>query len=140
MGITHGWTSTATPDGSDVTPSNFNTHLGGPIIVGWDSQSALPSGLVHEVYARSNGTINTWTIIGDQTGSATFAISKCARASYPGSLASIVAAAAPTMSSAATATSSTLTGWTTAVTAGDVIRVTLSSVSGLNRVQIVLDF
>lgn len=26
MGITHGWTSAATPDGSDVTPTNMNDH------------------------------------------------------------------------------------------------------------------
>ena len=26
MGITHGWTSAETPDGSDVTPTNFNNH------------------------------------------------------------------------------------------------------------------
>lgn len=24
--ISHGWTSAATPDGSDVTPTNFNNH------------------------------------------------------------------------------------------------------------------
>lgn len=24
--ISHGWTSAATPDGSDVTPTNFNDH------------------------------------------------------------------------------------------------------------------
>lgn len=24
--ITHGWSSATTPDGSDVTPSNFNDH------------------------------------------------------------------------------------------------------------------
>lgn len=24
--ITHGWTSAETPDGSDVTPTNFNNH------------------------------------------------------------------------------------------------------------------
>ena len=26
MGISHGWTSGASPDGSAVTPSNFNDH------------------------------------------------------------------------------------------------------------------
>jgi len=34
MGITHGWTSAEAPDGSDVTPTNFNDHTGNPSYVG----------------------------------------------------------------------------------------------------------
>lgn len=34
--LTHGWTSAATPDGSDVTPTNFNNHT-----VTWTAASAL---------------------------------------------------------------------------------------------------
>lgn len=113
---------------------------GGSIVAGWSSQSALPSGLVQDVYVRSSGTITAWTLIADATGSASVAISKCAYSGYDGSLSSIVASAPPTLSSAVKATSSTLTGWTTSVTAGDVLRFTLSSASGLDRLVIVLDF
>ena len=51
---------------------------------------------------------------------------------------SIVASAPPTMTTAQKATSSTLTGWTTTVNAGDILQVTISSVSTLTRASLFL--
>ena len=53
---------------------------------------------------------------------------------------SIVASAPPTLSSADHASSSSLTGWTTSVTAGDVLRFHLTSSSSVKRLTVVLTY
>jgi hypothetical protein len=78
-------------------------------------------------------TITGWTIIGDQTGSAVFGVSKGTYAAFP-TVSSIVASAPPTLTSAQKATSTTLTGWTTAITGGDILAFTLTSISVCTRV------
>lgn len=65
------------------------------------------------------GTIIGWRILADQVGNITFNVFKDVFASYP-STTSIVAAAPPTMTGNDAAEDTTLTGWTTAVAAGDV--------------------
>jgi hypothetical protein len=52
----------------------------------------------------------------------------------------ITASARPALSGAATASSSTLTGWTTTVVAGDVLRFYLTSASTLSRLTCVLNY
>jgi hypothetical protein len=76
------------------------------------------------------GTILDWTVLADASATCSIDITKSSYANFPGSLTSIVASAAPALSSAQKNTSSTLTGWTTSVAQGDVMRATLSSVSG----------
>lgn len=81
-----------------------------------------------------SGTITKWRLQADQTGSAVLDIWKDAFANTPPTVAdTITAAAKPTLSSAQAAESSTLTGWTTAVTAGDVIEVNVDSASTVQR-------
>lgn len=65
-------------------------------------------------------TILGWTVLADQSGSVTFDVKKAAYAGFP-TMTSITASAQPALSSARNAQSSTLTGWTTQVNAGDVL-------------------
>lgn len=66
-----------------------------------------------------SGTITRWTLLADQPGDVEFDVTLDAFASYPPTT-SIVASAPPLLSGVDSDTDSTLTGWTTSVTAGDV--------------------
>jgi hypothetical protein len=73
------------------------------------------------------GSIVSNTCLADQSGSSALTIKKSSYSGYPGSLTSIVASAKPTLSSAQKSTDSTLTGWTTSFSAGDVFEVTVDA-------------
>jgi hypothetical protein len=112
----------------------------GQFIAGWDGGgSALAAGSAVDIVAPFTGTITSWTMLPDQSGSAVVDIATDTYAGYP-TFTSIVAAAPPTLATAAKATDSTLTGWTIAVTAGDLLRFTLSSASTVTRLLCVVAY
>lgn len=67
-----------------------------------------------------NCTIDRWTITADQSGSITIDINKSTYSGYP-TTTSITGSAIPAISSAQKAQSSTLTGWTTTLSSGDIL-------------------
>ena len=79
-----------------------------------------------------DGTITGWTLIADVSGSASITVKKSTFAAFPTN-SSIVASAPPALSSQQSATSTTLTGWTTAVAAGDVLEFVLASATTVKR-------
>lgn len=84
-------------------------------------------------------TITEVTMLADQTGSIVVDIWKDAYANYPPTDAdSITASAVPTISSAVKSQDSTLTGWTTSVAEGDILRFNVDSVTSIERVTISL--
>lgn len=83
-------------------------------------------------------TIKSWTMLADASGSAQITVKKCSYADFP-TTASIVAAAPPALSGVQKATNSTLTGWTTAITAGDILEFVLDSISTIKRLQLFLE-
>jgi hypothetical protein len=83
------------------------------------------------------GTITGWTLIADVSGSASITVKKSTFAAFPTN-SSIVASAPPTLSSQQNATSTTLTGWTTAVAAGDVLEFVLASATTVKRLVLEL--
>lgn len=90
-------------------------------------------------------TINRWTLLGDQSGSIVVDVFKCDYASFdptttPASGNKITASAPPTISTAKKAQSSTLTGWTTAVSAGDILAFNVNSVTTMQRATLSLKF
>jgi len=96
--------------------------------------STLTTGVKLDVVIPFNCTINSWTILADQSGSIVFDIWEDTYANYPPVVGdSIVAAAKPTISGATKATSSTLTGWTTSLSVGDTLRFNIDSVSSITR-------
>jgi hypothetical protein len=82
-------------------------------------------------------TITGWTLLADVTGSAQITVSKGTYAAFP-TVTSIVASAPPVLSSAQKSTSTALTGWTTAITAGDVLSFNLDSVTTCKRLTLEL--
>jgi hypothetical protein len=86
-----------------------------------------------------NCTITSWALMADQSGSVVVDIWKTAFAGFPPTVSNtITGSATPTLSSAQSATSSTLTGWTTSITANDVLRFNVNSVSTITRVTLSL--
>jgi hypothetical protein len=86
-------------------------------------------------------TILEWTLLGDQSGSIVVDIWKDTYANYPPLVGdSITASAKPTISTATKGQSSTLTGWTNsgAISAGDILRFNVDSVTSLQRVTLSL--
>lgn len=81
-----------------------------------------------------NCVIVDWTVLLDQSGSIVVDIWKDTYANYPPVVGdSITASAKPTVTAATKGQSSTLTGWTTTITAGDTLRFNIDSVtSALN--------
>ena len=81
-----------------------------------------------------DGTILSWALLGDASGSAQITVKKTTYAGFPAT-SSIVAAAAPQLVGAQKNSSSTLTGWTTAVLAGDILEFNLDSVGTCKRLM-----
>lgn len=83
------------------------------------------------------GTIQSWTLLADQSGSAQITVKKSTYAGFP-TTSSIVASAQPKLTSAQKNTDSTLTGWTTTVAAGDALEFNLDSVTTCTRLTLTL--
>jgi hypothetical protein len=82
-------------------------------------------------------TITGWTLVADVSGSIVLDLWKDTYANFPPVVGdSITASAKPTLSSVQKNTSTTLTGWTTAVTAGDVIEVNVDSATTVTKVTL----
>ena len=104
------------------------------------SGSALTSGATATAYftVPFACTIAAWNITVD-TGTITFDVWKIATGTaIPTSANTIVAAAPPAISSGTAVHSTTLTGWTIAVSANDIFGVNINTVSGATKASLVL--
>ncbi|HEY6415245.1 MAG TPA: hypothetical protein VIX41_03370 [Acidimicrobiales bacterium] len=85
------------------------------------------------------GTITGVRLLADTAGSVVFDIWKDIYTNFPPLVAdTITASAKPTLSSAQTYEDTTLTGWTTAVAAGDVFAFSIDAAATLTRVTLEL--
>lgn len=101
--------------------------------------STLATGVSGDLEVPFAGTIQQVTMLADQSGSTVVDIWKDTYANYPPTDAdSITASAVPTISSATKSQDSTLTGWTTSITAGDILRFNVDSATTITRVTISL--
>lgn len=101
--------------------------------------SAITTGVKGDLEITFNCTINRVTLLADQSGSIVVDIWKDTYLNYPPTDAdSITASAPPTLSSATKSQDSTLTGWTTTITAGDTLRFNVDSITTCTRVTISL--
>lgn len=101
--------------------------------------SVLTTGVKGDLEIPFGCTINRVTLLADQTGSVVVDIWKNTYANYPPTGANtITASAIPTISSAVKSQDSTLTGWTTGITAGDTLRFNVNSVTTITRVLVSL--
>ena len=102
---------------------------GSAIITGVKGDLTIPFGCV----------IDQWTLLADQSGSIVVDIWKDTYANYPPTVAdTITGSALPTISSTVKGQSSTLTGWTTTIAAGDTLRFNVNSATTVTRVTLSL--
>lgn len=103
------------------------------------SSIALSTGVAGDSQVPFACTITGVTLLADQSGSIVVDIWKDSYANYPPTVAdTITASALPTISSTTKATDTTLTGWTTALAAGDTIRYNINSVTSISRITVIL--
>lgn len=97
----------------------------------------VTTGVKGDIRIPFNCTIIEWTLLADAVGNAVVEVSRGTYANWP-TVSSITATAKPTLASSRKATSTTLTGWTTALTAGDVLTVGVNSASAATRLVLTL--
>lgn len=101
--------------------------------------SVIQTGIHGDLPVDFSGTIQSVTLLADQSGSIVIDIWKDTYANFPPTDAdSITASAEPEISSAVKSQDSTLTGWTTSISAGDILRFNVDSVTDLQRVTLAL--
>lgn len=101
--------------------------------------SAITTGIKADLEIPFACTINQVTLLADQSGSVVIDIWKDTYANFPPTDAdSITASAPPTISTAIKSQDATLTGWTTSISAGDILRFNVDSVTSIQRVTLSL--
>ena len=105
-----------------------------------DGGGAAPStGVKGYAYIPYACTINSVTMLADQSGSAVVDIWAAAYASFPPTIANTITASdLPTLSSAQNSQDTTLTGWTTSISSGTVLAFNVNSASTLTRINLTL--
>lgn len=129
-----GIASTGVPSATRTEFKNFVIDGGG---------SEIGTGIKGDMVVPE-GTITAVTILADPTGSIVIDLWKCAYSSFDDSTHpvdgdSITASAPPTISGAVKSHDGTLTGWTTSITSGDIIRVNVDSCTSITRCTLVLE-
>jgi len=102
--------------------------------------SVISTGVSGDVNIDFDCTITKWTILADVTGSIQVDIWKDTYANYPPTSADkITGTLVPSISSGIKNQDSTLTGWTNAITAGDILRFNVTSAATITRATLCLE-
>lgn len=122
-------------DGS-ITPTKLNPNAKADVVR--FVFNGISTGVAGFVSVPYSGTITSWRLLSTDpavtSGSIVVDVWKDLYANYPPTvLDTITAAAKPTITTATKAESSTLTGWTTTVTVGDVLGFNVDSVTSLTQ-------
>ena len=97
--------------------------------------NVITTGVKGYVEIPYNCTINSWTLTSDVSGSCVIDVWKDSYVNYPPTD-TIAGSEKPTLSSAIKNQDDNLTGWTTSVTAGDIIGFNVESASTVTRVNL----
>lgn len=101
--------------------------------------AAITTGIKGDLTVDFPCTILEWTLLADQSCSIVVDVWKDTYANFPPTIGDVITASAPpTITTATKAQSSTLTGWTTAIAAGDALRFNVNSVTSCQRVTLSL--
>jgi hypothetical protein len=82
-------------------------------------------------------TVDSWTIVADQSGSIVVDVKRATYSAFPVTT-SIAGSEKPTLSSATKNQDTTLSTWTTSIAAGDILEFYVDSVSTVTRVTVAL--
>lgn len=119
------------------TSTAFTGLAKGTIVFALNGPDGIPSGVYGDIYVPFDCVIQSVTLLATSTGSAVIDIWKVPYASFPGTVANTICAAAlPTISATNKYQDTTLTGWTTTINDGDTIRFNVNSISGISKLTI----
>lgn len=126
-----GVTGATGPTGAATSAIGYHIDGGGAVISAGEVLPGLP--------IPFNATITEWSIVADQAGDIEIEVWVDSLANYPPTGADKITASAPiVLSNAASNSSSTLTGWDTALVAGDVLRFNVVSCADIERATVSL--
>jgi len=129
----------ATLTASDSTTVSANQRISTITYVIDGGGSTITTGVKGDLEIPFACTITRSTLLADQSGSIVVDIWKDTYANYPPTVAdTITASAKPTISATTKAQDATLTGWTTAIAAGDTLRFNVDSITTCTRVTLSL--
>ena len=118
--------------------NNMRTSTVGIIIDG--GGSAITTGEKAEILIPFSGSIQSWALLADRSGSITVDIWKSTYATYPPTASnSIVASEKPFISASVKNTSSSLAGWTASINKNDTLKFYVSASSTIQRVNLTLE-
>ncbi len=101
--------------------------------------SAITTGIKGDVVVPYACTITGWTLLADQSGSIVIDVWKDSYANFPPTVADTIAGSEkPTLSTATKNQDLTLTTWTTALTAGQILRFNVDSAATVQRVALAI--
>jgi hypothetical protein len=101
----------------------------------------ISTGIAGDIQIPIACTLTAVRMYADQTGSIVVDIWKDTHANFPPTdVDTITASAVPTISTATHSEDTSLTGWTTSVTAGDILRFNVDSVTDIERVTIAITY
>jgi hypothetical protein len=128
--------------GTETEVAGGATGGAGRLEIGIDGGGAAPvTGVLFDFVVPFDLTITDWVLLADQAGSLVVDLWIDTYANFPPTVTDTVTGSdKPTLSTAAKATSSALTGWTAGWTAGHVVRVNIDSASVLHRATLVLSY
>ncbi len=97
--------------------------------------SAITPGSKGYITIPYGGTVQSWTILADQSGSIVIDVKKCTYAGFPTTV-SIAGSEKPTLSSAQNNRDTSLTSFSTSITEGDIWEFVVDSASTVTRVNL----
>jgi hypothetical protein len=128
------------PSGGPVGPTGSTPIINRSFGVFFDGGGdVLIPGTQADVVIPYGMTISSWTMIADVSGSIVIDVWKDTYANFPPTIAdSITDGTIPAITSDIKGQTSTLTGWTTTVTEGDIIRFNINSVTNITKVTLTI--
>ena len=126
---------------TNVSGTNTGDRNNRQITVFIDGAGSAPTADT-KTYVRVpySGTITGWYIAGDVSGSCVIDVWKDTLGNFPPTVADTIAGTEkPTLSAAQTASDTSLTTWTTSVTAGDWIGINVDSASTLTKIWLAIN-
>lgn len=127
----------STITGTGSVAASANTRTGGWSFIIDGGGAAITTGSKGHIEVPAACTVTAARILSDQTGSIVVDIKKAAYSGLP-TTTSITASAKPTLSSAQKNQDTTLTGWTTSISAGDWLEYVVDSATTVTRVTVSL--
>ena len=102
--------------------------------------TALYTGIAGDLEIPYNCTITQWSLLGNATGNVVIDIWKSSYGNFPPVVANTVvpSTAKPRINYATKNNSSTLTGWSTTINSGDILRFNVDSCDAISRVTVSL--